>query len=150
MNKKLEGSASCAEKVARLHASAMYRGSVSTFADLSVAFGAAPCHVQRVHFWHLKSAYFLEMRWGPPLFEAPGCHLAVAMSCVTLLYVARFEQHDSREYLSGESNRPPGNTGFRMLRAQFWTLAPKVDPLRIESGPSWRVCFVAPLFYQMC
>ena len=67
MNKKLEGSASCAEKVARLHASAMYRGSVSTFADLSVAFGAAPCHVQRVHFWHLKSAYFLETRWGPPL-----------------------------------------------------------------------------------
>ena len=25
---------------------------------------------------------------GPPLFEAPGCHLAVAMSSVTLLYVA--------------------------------------------------------------
>ena len=67
---------------------AMYRGSVSTFADLSVALGAAPCHVQRVHFWHLKSAYFLETRWGPPLFEAPGCHLAVAVLCVTLLYVA--------------------------------------------------------------
>ena len=30
----------------------------------------------------------LETQWGPPLFEAPGCHLAVAMSSVTLLYVA--------------------------------------------------------------
>ena len=45
----------------------MYRGSVSTFADLCVAMGAAPCHVQRVRFWHLKSAYFLETGWGPPL-----------------------------------------------------------------------------------
>ena len=53
--------------------------------------------------------------WGPPLFEAPGCHLAVAMSCVTLLYVARFEQHDARKFWVGP--------GFRMLRAQFWTLA---------------------------
>ena len=35
-------------------------------------------HVQRVHFWHLKSTDFLETRWEPPLFEAPGCHLAVA------------------------------------------------------------------------
>ena len=64
-----------AEKVARLHASKFgnVQRSVSTFADLSVALGAAPCHVQRVHFWHLKSAYFLETRWGPPLIvlQAP-------------------------------------------------------------------------------
>ena len=57
----------------------MYRGSVSTFADLSVALGATPCYVQMVHFWYLKSAYFLETQWGPPLFEAPGviCDVAV-------------------------------------------------------------------------
>ena len=48
----------------------------------------------------------------------------VAVSCVTLMYAARFEQHDSRECLSGASNRPQGGTGFRMLRAQFWTLMP--------------------------
>ena len=66
--------------------------------------------------------------------------IAVAMLCVTLMCAAGFEQHDSRQYLNGASNRPPGGTGFRMLRAQFWTLAQanafkgdaKVDPLRIE------------------
>ena len=49
----------------------------------------------------------------------------------------------------GRQTSPQGGTRFRMLRAQFWTLAqskyfrrdPKVDPLRIESGPSWRACF---------
>ena len=46
----------------------MYRESVSTFADLSVTLGAAPRHVQRVRFQHLKSADFLETRWGPPLY----------------------------------------------------------------------------------
>ena len=54
---------------------AMYRGSVSTCADLCVT-----CHVQRIRFWHLKSAYSLETRWGPPLFEGPwlptrGCYV---------------------------------------------------------------------------
>ena len=48
----------------------MYRESVSTFYDLSVTLGAAPRHVQRVRFWHLKlkSADFLETWWGPPLY----------------------------------------------------------------------------------
>ena len=57
-------------------------------------------------------------------------------------------------HLNGASNRPQGGTGFRMLRAQFWTLAQanafqkdaKVDPLRIEvvhPGGSvfWFFCF---------
>ena len=63
------GSASYTEKVARLHASKFgnVQGSVSTFTDLSVALGAAPRHVQRIHFWHLKSTYFLKTRWEPPL-----------------------------------------------------------------------------------
>ena len=57
------------EKVAPLHPSKF--GNVqgkytSTFA----AKGAAPCPVQRVRFWRLKSADILETRWGPPLFEA--------------------------------------------------------------------------------
>ena len=53
----------------KLHASKFgnVQGSVSTFADLSVALGATPSHVQRVYFWCLKSAYFLETQWGPPL-----------------------------------------------------------------------------------
>ena len=57
------------------------------------------------------------------LFEAPGCHLAVAMSHVTLMYAAGFEQHDSREIWVGRQTGPQEGTGFRMLRAQFWTLA---------------------------
>ena len=133
---------------------AMYRGSVSTFADLSVALGAAPCHVQRVHFWHLKSAYFLETRWGPPLFEAPGCHLAVAVSCVTLLYVADSNNTIQESIWVGRQTHSQGGTGFRMLRAQFCSLVhskrgPKVDPRRIESGPSWRVC-LWPLYFIRC
>ena len=41
---------------------------------LSVALGATPCYVQRVHFWYLKWAYFLEMQWGLLLFvyREPG------------------------------------------------------------------------------
>ena len=58
----------------------MYRGSVSTFSDLSITIGAAPRHVQRVRFRRLKSADFLETRWGPPLFEALVADL-VAMMC---------------------------------------------------------------------
>ena len=43
---------------------AMCRGSVSTFADLSVALGAAPCHVQRVHFWRQKSQEISNVTWS--------------------------------------------------------------------------------------
>ena len=58
----------------------------------------------------------------------------------------------------GRETGPQGGTGFRLLRAQFWTLAqsqiyfrrdPKVDPLRIESGPSWRARFW-PLHFVRC
>ena len=52
----------------------------------------------------------------------------------------------------GRQTSSQGRTRFRMMRAQFWTLAQskhilegiQVDPLRIESGPSWRVCFFGP------
>ena len=33
------------------------------------------------------------------------------------------QQRASREYLNGASNKRQGGTRFRMLRAQFWTLA---------------------------
>ena len=134
----------------------MYRGSVSTFADLCVAIGAASCHVQRVRFWHLKSVYFLGTRWGPPLFEALVANSRLL--CVTLMYVARFEQRDSREYLTGASNRPPGRHQIQNVegpvldsraKQMYFRRGPKVDPLRIESGPSWRVCFW-PLHFVRC
>ena len=57
---------------------ATYRGSVSTFADLCVAIGAARRHVQRVRFWHQKPAYFLEAVRAS-LVGGPCCQLAVAM-----------------------------------------------------------------------
>ena len=78
---------------------------------------------QRVHFWYLKSAYFLETQWGPPLFEAPGCHLAVAMSSVTLLYVADANNTIQDSIWVGRQTSLQGGTRFRMLRAQFWSLA---------------------------
>ena len=57
---------------------------------------------------------------------------------------------DLRHYLNGASNRPPRR--HRIQDAEGPVLNPgakqiyfrrdlKVDPLRIESGPSWRVCF---------
>jgi len=50
----------------------MYRGSVIRFVDLSVTTGAASCHVQRVRFWHLKSADFLETWWGVKISDICG------------------------------------------------------------------------------
>ena len=66
------------------------------------------------------------------------------------MFVARFQQRTLREYLNGTSNRPPGR--HRIQNAEGPVLDPcakqinfrrdpKVDPLRIESGPSWRACF---------
>ena len=78
--------------------------------------------------------------------------------CVTLMYVARFEQRDSREYLTGASNRPPGRHRIQNVegpvldaraKQMYFRRGPKVDPLRIESGPSWRVCFW-PLHFVRC
>ena len=121
----------------------MYRGSVSTFADLSVTLVAAPRYVQRFHFWPLKSAYFLETQWGPPLFEAPGC-LPANNTIQESIWV-------------GRQTSLQGGTRFRMLRAQFWSLrkanifqkGPQSGPLRIESGPSWQACFWS-LHFAMC
>ena len=69
------------------------------------------------------------------------CDVAVCSWC---------EQHDSREYLSGASNKLPGR--HQIQNAEGPVLVPcakqiyfrrdlKVDPLRIESGPSWQACF---------
>ena len=52
----------------------MYRGSVSTFVDLSVTTGAASCHVQRVRFWHLKSADFFGDVVGASLVAVAAAH----------------------------------------------------------------------------
>ena len=60
---------------------------------------------------------------GSPLFEAPGCHLAVAMSFVTLLYVADANNTIQESIWEGRQTSSQGGTRFRMLRAQFWSLA---------------------------
>ena len=69
-----------------------------------------------------------------------------------------FEQHDSREYLSGASNRPPGRHRIQNVegpvldpcaKQMYCKRGPKVDHLRIESGPSWRACFW-PLYFIRC
>ena len=108
----------------------MCRGRVATFADLCVALGAAPCHVQRVRFWPLKSAYFLGTRWGPPLFEALVANSRLL--CGTLMYVARFEQSDDMQiWLAGGSAR-------LSLRELYFSLLPtgsiSFDQLLIASS----------------
>ena len=94
---------------------------------------------------------------GVSLVRGPGCLLTVAMSHLTLMYAARFEQHDSREYLSGASNRRPERHRIQNVEG------PVLDPCRkqmylkrvpkwtllSESGPSWRVCFW-PLYFIRC
>ena len=48
--------------------------------DLPRQYRSSISYVQRVRFRHLKSADFLETRWGPPLFDALVANL-VAMMC---------------------------------------------------------------------
>ena len=56
------------------------------------------------------------------------------------------------------SNRPPGRHRIQNVegpvldpcaKQTYFRRGPKVDPLRIESGPSWRVCFW-PLRFVRC
>ena len=56
----------------------------------------------------------------------------------------------SREYLNGASNKPPGRHQIQNAEGPeldpcakqiYFRRDPKVDPLRIESGPSWRARF---------
>ena len=79
--------------------------------------------------------------WLPPRGCYVICDVAVCSWC---------EQHDSREYLSGASNKPPGRHQIQNAEGPvlvpcakqiYFRRDPKVDPLRIESGPSWQACF---------
>ena len=119
------GSASYAEKVARLHASKFgnVQGKCFHICWSFCCFRSSTLPCPKCSFLAPEIGYFLETRWGPPLFEAPGCHLAVAMSCVTLLYVADSNNTIQESIWVGRQTGSQGGTGFRMLRAQFWTLA---------------------------
>ena len=66
------------------------------------------------------------------------------------MFVAWFQQRASREYLNGASNKPPGRHQIQNAEGPvldpcakqiYFRRDPKVDPLRIESGPSRRACF---------
>ena len=79
--------------------------------------------------------------WLPPRGCYVICDVAVCSWC---------EQHDSREYLSGASNKPPGRHQIQNAEGPvlvpcakqiYFRRDPKVDALRIESGPSWQACF---------
>ena len=84
--------------------------------------------------------------WLPPR----GCYVMCDVDICNLIRTTRFKR-----VFEWASNRPQGGTGFRMSRAPVldpcakqmsFKRGPKVDPLRIESGPSWRVCFW-PLYF---
>ena len=66
------------------------------------------------------------------------------------MFVPWFQQRAPREYLNGASNKPPGRHQIQNAEGPvldpcakqiYFRRDPKVDPLRIESGPSWRACF---------
>ena len=73
----------------------------------------------------------------------------ILLWCVTLMFVAWFQQRASERFEWGVKQGSQGGTRFRIVEAQSWTLAQnkylsegtKSGPLRIESGPSWRACF---------
>ena len=67
--------------------------------------------------------------WLPP----PGCYDAT---------VAKFQQHDARKYLSGARIQNAESSVLDpCAKEMYFKRSPKVDPLRIEGGLSWRVCF---------
>ena len=76
-----------------------------------------PC--QKFAFSYLKSANFLETQWHLPC--ETGYQLVVAMMCDAdvcgLIPTTRLKRVNVRQ------TSPQGGTRFRMLRAQFWTLA---------------------------
>ena len=70
--------------------------------------------------------------------------------CVTLMFVAGLQQHALTENLNGTWNRPLGRHRIQIAEGPvldpcakqiYFRRDPKVDPLRIESGPSWRALF---------
>ena len=92
-------------------------------------------------FGHAVGASLVRGPWLPPRGCYVICDVAVCSWC---------EQHDSREYLSGASNKPPGRHQIQNAEGPvlvpcakqiYFRRDPKVDPLRIESGPSWQACF---------
>ena len=64
-----------------------------------------------------------------------GKKIAVAMLCVTLMCAAGFEQHDSRQYLSGASNRPPGR--HRIQNVEGPVLDPCAKQMYFKRGQKW-------------
>ena len=85
---------------------------------------------------------------GASLVRGPGCQLVVAMMCDAdvcgLIPTTRLKR-----VLNGASNKPPGRHQIQnaegpvldpCAKQMYFRMDLKVDPLRIESGPSWRAC----------
>ena len=83
---------------------------------------------------------------GASLVRGPGCQLVVAMMCDAdvcgLIPTTRLKR-----VLNGASNKPPGRHQIQnaegpvldpCAKQMYFRMDLKVDPLRIESGPSWR------------
>ena len=109
----------------------------------------ASCYVRKISSLKLLShkqhprreSWTVRGPWLPPRGCYVICDVAVCSWC---------EQHDSREYLRGASNKPPGRHQIQNAEGPvlvpcakqiYFRRDPKVDPLRIESGPSWQACF---------
>ena len=94
---------------------------------------------------------------GASLVRGPGCQLVVAMMCDAdvcgLIPTTRLKR-----VFEWASNKPPGRHQIQNAEGPvldpcakqiYFRRDPKVDPLRIESGPSWRACFW-PLHFVRC
>ena len=92
-------------------------------------------------FGDAVGASLVQGPWLPPR----GCHVTCDVDVCSWIRTTRFKRD-----LSGASNRPPGRHRIQNVKGpvldpcakqMYFKRGPKMDPLRIESGPSWRVCF---------
>ena len=90
--------------------------------------------------------------------RGPGCQLVVAMMCDADVCPLIPTTRPKRVFEWGVKQAPReapdsecwGPSFGPLRKANIFRRDPKVDPLRIESGPSWRALFLVPSFCQMC
>ena len=79
---------------------------------------------------------------GASLVRGPGCQLVVAMMCdadvCRLIPTTRLKRVFEWDVKQAPREAPDSECWGKQI---YFRRDPKVDPLRIESGPSWRACF---------
>ena len=85
---------------------------------------------------------------GASLVRGPGCQLVVPMMCDADVWPD--SNNALKRVFEWGANKPPGRHQIQNAEGPvldpcakqiYFRRDPKVDPLRIESGPSWQACF---------